>query len=271
MTVFEYNQTDLSFPRDGRGLVFDIKEFALFDGPGLRCTVFMKGCPLGCSWCHNPEGQAFRPEVMRTAAGERTVGVFYRPEELADKLLGYQEVLKLAAGGVTFSGGEPLWQGDFVAEVMRRLTGRLHLLLQTSGYAPSALFRQVSDLSDLVYFDLKLVDPVLHRRYTGQDNALILENLRRLDRSGRPYRLRVPLIPGLTDSRENYQNLRDLLAGELNQTDGLQGLDFLPYNPATGGKYPALGRVFQPGYDETRPLDLAVDFFREVVKEVKVL
>lgn len=255
---------------DPAGMVFDIKEFALYDGPGLRCTVFLKGCPLRCSWCHNPEGLDPRPETMRTALGERRVGVSRLSSELTERLMGYGPVFAGTAGGITLSGGEPLSQPEFTAAVLRRLRGRLHTVLQTSGFAPGDVFAATAPLADLVFFDFKLADPAAHRRFTGADNAPILDNLLRLDASGRPYRIRLPLIPGVTDTPDNQRGIRRIIAENLGRGE-LLGLDLLPYNRAAGGKYRAAGKIFAPGYDENREPNIDPDFFRDVVREVKVL
>jgi pyruvate formate lyase activating enzyme len=253
------------------GLVFDIKEFALFDGPGLRCTVFFKGCPLRCSWCHNPEGLEQAPEVLQSGAGSRTCGVYYGLADLAERLLRYAPVFEGTEGGVTLSGGEPLMQGEFVQKLMLLLKGKLHLLLQTSGYAPEKVFLDTASLADMVYFDFKLADPLEHKKHTGKDNAPILKNLRALDHSGIPYRLRLPLIPGLTDTPENYRGIGDFIEKFLCSGNNLQGLDLLSYNPAAGGKYKAAGRVFAPDFDERRPPNPDPDFFKGLVKEVTLI
>ena len=118
-----------------RGIVFDVREFAVHDGPGLRTTVFMKGCPLACMWCHNPEGQSAKPEVIQSAIGNRLAGSEYEPADLAAFLNRQAVIFKANEGGVTFSGGEPLMQAEFVAEVID-LLDELHVLLDTSGYGP---------------------------------------------------------------------------------------------------------------------------------------
>jgi pyruvate formate lyase activating enzyme len=256
------------------GIVFDIKEFALYDGPGLRCTVFFKGCPLCCSWCHNPEGINPAPETMSTAAGSRTAGRAWEAEELAEKLLSYAPVFKGTEGGITLSGGEPLFQAPFVRNLMALLKGKLHLLLQTSGYAPEDEFAKTAALSDLVFFDFKLADPDAHKRFTGKDNRIILNNLKVLDASGLPYRIRFPLIPGVTDTEENYQGIRSFITQFLGKSKekgkNLLGLDLLAYNPAAGGKYKALGREYKPGFDEKKPPDIRPGFFGDLT-EVNVL
>src|SRR5512135_1781576 len=161
------------------GMVFDIKEFTLHDGPGIRTTIFMKGCPLCCSWCHNPEGQSMQPQIIRSPGGERLAGQEYSAAELAALLNRQVDIFKANEGGVTFSGGEPLLRARFVGEVIDLLRG-IHVLLDTSGYGPRRDFRQLIERCDLVFFDLKLVDPAAHRQYTHRSNSLILENLRAL-------------------------------------------------------------------------------------------
>ena len=152
------------------GIVFDIREFSIHDGPGLRTSVFLKGCPLRCAWCHNPEGLSPEPQLLATVGGTRTCGRSYTSAELAELLNRQAELLRAGEGGVTFSGGEPLLQAPFVAEVLDRLEP-LHAVLDTSGFGDAEAFGMLAARVDLVYFDLKLVDPALHRRYTGCDNA----------------------------------------------------------------------------------------------------
>src|SRR5512142_3396878 len=137
------------------GIVFDIKEFTIHDGPGIRTTVFMKGCPLACTWCHNPEGQSMKPQLIRGLAGDRMAGQRYTAVELAALLNQQVEILRTSEGGITFSGGEPLLQAEFVCEVID-LLDHVHILLDTSGHGDSQDFRHLVDRSDMVYFDLKL-------------------------------------------------------------------------------------------------------------------
>jgi pyruvate formate lyase activating enzyme len=227
------------------GIVSDIREFTLHDGPGLRTTVFLKGCPLRCSWCHNLETQRFEPQTIEAAGYRRLVGTRYEPARLA-ALLNRQAPILQEIGGVTFSGGEPLAQAAFLSEVLEKLEG-LHVVLDTSGYAGPAAFERVARKCDLVYFDLKLIDAELHRRYTGCSNAPIFENLRRLSELGVPFVVRVPLVPGVTDTHENLA----AIAGTVRGLPGLVRVDLLPYNRAAGGKYASLGMTFEPGFDET--------------------
>ena len=230
-----------------RGIVFEIREFTVHDGPGIRTTVFLKGCPLSCAWCHNPEGLDPRPEVLKSAAGERLCGRSYAAEELAE-LLRRTAPLFAEKGGVTFSGGEPTAQAEFVAEVMERLEG-IHVALDTSGYCPEPEFRLVAERADLVLLDLKLMDPREHLRWTGVDNGPVLANLGMLAGMGKPFVVRVPLVPEVTDTEENLRAVAETVRG----LNGLVRVELLPYNRAAGGKYAACGRTWKPPFDESLP------------------
>ena len=263
------------------GLVFDIKELAVFDGPGIRTTVFMKGCPLRCSWCHNPEGLSFENQVQVSAQActhcgrcaavcpspqacggcgrcvgacpqrlRRLCGVAYTPEALARLLLEHKELLEAGGGGVTFSGGEPLCQADFLVAVIDRLQG-MHTAVETSGCCPSTDFARVIKKLDYVLMDIKLADPAQHRLHTGADNRLILENLEVLKASGKPYTVRVPLIPGVTDTVANL----DAVAGLLKTAPHLERVELLPYHQTAGAKYPMVGRAYTPSFDAERPVN----------------
>lgn len=254
-------------------LVFSIEEFSTFDGPGIRTTVFLKGCPLRCSWCHNPEGQAFENEIFKapngcegcgaclaagngklTDAGVRACpnrllrwsGERYTPESLFRRLADTFEILKLSGGGITFSGGEPLAHPAFLTEILRLLEGKIHTAVQTSGYGPEDLFKQVLALTDYMLFDIKLADSYAHRRYTGVDNPVILRNFGTLVNSGKPFTVRTPLIPGVTDTPENLTGIARLL-----REQGVSRIELLPYNVAAGGKYAAVGRQYAPDFDES--------------------
>ncbi len=154
------------------GIIFDIKEFAVHDGPGIRTTVFLKGCPLKCMWCHNPEGMSPDPQMMHSPTGNRLAGKRYTSTELAELLNRQAPLLKANEGGVTFSGGEPLMQTNFLVEVIDQLDD-LHILLDTAGHGDSQQFRRLLERAALVYFDLKLMDCQKQEHYTGVDNRLI--------------------------------------------------------------------------------------------------
>jgi pyruvate formate lyase activating enzyme len=246
------------------GVVFDIRELTIHDGPGLRTTVFLKGCPLGCAWCHNPEGRSREPQVLHGPTNDRVVGRRYHADELA-ALLNRQAPL-LVDGGVTFSGGEPLMQAEFLVAVLERLQG-LNIAMETCGFAPADKFVQAVRRCDLVLFDLKLVDPEAHKHWAGADNRVILENLRRLADLGIPYVIRTPLIPGVTDTETNLL----AIARHVRDLPGRPRVELLPYNRAAGGKYAACGLEWRPDYDETVPCRTDLTPFRELHVDARVL
>ena len=248
-----------------QGVVFDIRELTLHDGPGIRTTVFLKGCPLRCSWCHNPEGQSSQPQAIGAGAHLRVVGRRYEAADLAALLNRQAPILTANGGGITFSGGEPLLQAQFVAEVIEGLGG-LPVLLDTSGYSSEEQFRLVAAKCQMIYFDVKLIDAEAHRRFTGADNAPILANLRRLGEMGVPFVVRVPLVPGVTDTESNLS----AIAGAVHPLPGLVRVDLLRYNRAAGGKYAAFGMSFRPGFDESVEVNLNPEPFTALGIEVRI-
>ncbi len=243
------------------GTVFDIKELTIHDGPGTRVTVFLKGCPLRCLWCHNPEGLLAAPQLMVKQAQcvhcglcmqgcnhpecapygrclhacpkglVRVSGTVWQAEALAQKLQKYAPFFS-DGGGVTFSGGEPLLQADFVAEVASKMPN-IHKTLQTSGYAEPQVFRKVLAEMDYVLFDIKLADSGAHMACTGVSNEKILENYKILLASGKPHAVRVPLIPGFTDGEENLRAIAKIAQDS--------PVELMRYNALAGAKYPMVG------------------------------
>jgi len=247
------------------GLVFDIQEFSIEDGPGIRTTVFLKGCPLRCQWCHNPESQSVAPQMIRGQSGERLAGVQYTADELAKRLNRHGILLRAGQGGVTFSGGEPLMQADFIAETIDRLDD-LHVILDTSGYGMHRALLLLLDRVHLVYYDLKLADPRAHRHYTGRSNRSILENLQLVSESNVPFVLRVPLVPGVTDMVENLSAIATI-ARDL---PGLVRVDLLPYNRAAGAKYEAAGMTFKPSFAADQPVNPRLEIFKQAGLEARI-
>ena len=247
------------------GIVLDIKEFTVHDGPGVRTTVFLKGCPLACMWCHNPESQSIQPQIIRSPSGERLAGQEYEAAELATLLNQQAALLRANEGGITLSGGEPLFQAGFVAEVIDHLEKGTHVLLDTCGHASRADFQLVLARSNLIYYDLKLIDRKAHLHYTGVDNDLILGNLEVLGESGRPFVIRVPMVPGVTDTDENLAGI----ATAVQNMPALVEVDLLPYNRAAGAKYRYAGMEFKPDYDETQPLNFNTKIFEQAGLKVK--
>lgn len=226
-------------PKTMQGRVFEIREFTLHDGPGVRTTVFFKGCPLRCAWCHNPEGQAFACEEMTRKDGSRvTCGRDWTAQELADELLRNADIMRQSGGGVTFSGGEPLAQAAFLDELIPALrAGGVRLALETSGYAAPADYRRVVSQVDFVYQDVKHHDAAAFRRWTGGDFSRVLANVVWLKASGVPHVFRVPVVPGVNDGPDDRRAIGALVG------DGA-AIEFLPYNGAAGLKYGMLGRTY---------------------------
>jgi pyruvate formate lyase activating enzyme len=247
------------------GMIFDIKEFTVHDGPGIRTTVFLKGCPLDCGWCHNPEGKSSGPQIMRSPAGKREVGRLISAIELAARLNRQADIMRANEGGVTFSGGEPLQQAAFVANVIDRLD-RMHILLDTSGFGDEHDFRMLAARSQLVYFDLKIIDDGLHRHYTGRSNQPILKNLEILSQMNTPFVVRVPLIPGVTDTSSNLSAIASIVSSLPAQPR----VELLPYNPLAGAKYAALGMEYSLGFDPTRTVETHLEIFAEYELRVNI-
>lgn len=257
--------------------VFAIEEFSTFDGPGIRTTVFFKGCPLSCSWCHNPEGQNPKPEYVRSPNGcvncgeciragvtdekgkimltEKSViacprnlvrlcGIDYSVDELEERLMKNAFILEKNGGGITFSGGEPLYDAKFLLQIMERLKGKIHIAVQTCGFSSAAIFDEVLGLTDYMLFDLKLMDKDNAKRYLGVDIAPILKNYRKLAESGKQFVTRVPLIPGVTDTETNLTEIARFLL-----SNGVRYVETLPYNKMAGAKYPMVMREFKPDFN----------------------
>ncbi len=221
-----------------RGLIFDIKRFAIHDGPGIRATLFLKGCPLRCAWCHNPESQPFEIRCYGEGARRTVVGREITVEEAVRELARDRVFFDESGGGVTFSGGEPLAQPDFLLALLDACGAEgLHRAVDTSGHAPAEVLLAVAARADLVLYDLKQSDPAAHRDQTGVDGALIRENLRALCATGTAIELRLPIIPGLNDGEETLARLRAFIESLPRRLP----MRLLPYHRAAMGKYPRFG------------------------------
>lgn len=221
-----------------KGTIFDIKEFAINDGPGIRITVFMKGCPLHCLWCHNPEG--ILPAPQKNFKTGCITGKEYTVKELVAKVKKFKDVFDISNGGVTFSGGEPTMQAEFIYECAKSLPD-IHKTLDTSGYCIPKTFSKLIEAFNLVFFDLKIVQEEQHIHYTGQSNRQILENLKILSGKNIPYHIRIPLIPDITDTKENLDNILKVILSLKNKP---LRVDPLPYNILAGGKYETYGMEY---------------------------
>lgn len=272
------------------GVVFNIQKFSIHDGPDIRDTVFMKGCPLRCVWCSNPESQSIDPEISFNAnkcigteacgdcvtlcpqhsvtpdeAGKIRIGrescdsckicaeaCCAKALSVMGKEMTVDEVLAAtqnqmsswrANGGITISGGEPLMQAAFVTEVLRQCQMLcIHTAIETTGYSSWANLNQVAKHCDLIFYDVKIMNPEKHERYTGVRNTLILENLKLLSKTypEKDLIVRTPVIPGINDSEED---LREIVAF-LKTLDHLTDYELLPYHAFGSNKYAQLGREY---------------------------
>jgi len=267
-----------------RALVFDIKKYAVHDGPGIRTTVFFKGCPLRCAWCHNPEGQRAAPEVMvkasRCLPGCRECVKVCRPKaitrtrarlavsrqecdgcgacaeacpsqalELAGRRIDVADLVttifqdaifhESSGGGVTFSGGEPLMQPDFLEAVLAECRHReSRTAIDTCGYVPTAVLKRFLGKADLFLYDFKVMDEAKHKKYTGVSNRIILDNLRVLAESGQQVNIRIPLIAGVNDDDENVGRTAEFLRS----LKAIKRISLLPYHGLAADKYRRLDR-----------------------------
>ena len=265
------------------GTVFNIQKFCLHDGDGIRTNVFLKGCPLRCSWCHNPEGLSKLPslsfnQARCTVCGKCLPGCPARKIEngkltidrerctLCGKcveaclndacdILGYEaaekdiiaEALKdkmfydRSGGGITLSGGEPSYQPEFALNLLRGAKDAgIGIAVETCGAGPRDFYEKAADLGATFLYDLKCMDPVKHKRYTGADNAHIIDNLNYLMDRGADVIVRIPLIPGLNDTDEDI----DALCAHLKERDGkYRYAEIMPYHSLGVGKTRKLGGV----------------------------
>lgn len=267
------------------GLIFDVKRYSINDGPGIRVTIFFKGCPLHCLWCHNPE--SISPRIQKMYMAEKCIGckacVDACPEkactltpkgvvtdtsactlcgicadvcptratEMSGKITDITEILEIvekeriffdqSGGGVTISGGEPLMQADFLITLLDALGARsIHRTVDTTGLAKTETLLEVAKRTDHFLYDLKMMDSKSHKKWTGVENSLILTNLKALAKTGVSIEIRLPLVKGVNDSRENIQQTAAFiasLAGEVKK------VNLLPYHYVMAAKYQKLGEM----------------------------
>lgn len=251
-------------------IIFDIERNSFVDGPGIRTTVFFKGCNLKCAWCHNPESQSFEKQMMFYK--DKCVGcgkcksicpnkeacalcgkcTFFCPKD-ARKVCGkeytveevFSEVIKdktfydNSGGGVTFSGGECMLQVDFLTEILKKCKeNNVHTAVDTAGHVPFENFEKVLPYTDLFLYDIKCFDKNLHKKYTGVTNDLILENLKKLFEKKAKVWIRIPVIKGVNDSVEEMQKIKNFLI----ECGTPEKIELLPYHKMGENKYNAINK-----------------------------
>jgi pyruvate formate lyase activating enzyme len=233
------------------GYIFNIKKFAINDGPGIRTTVFFSGCPLRCWWCHNPESL-----IENNAIIEKECNHCYSKQitvkEIFDKIIEDQIFYDESGGGVTFSGGEPLMQVEFLKECLKLCKANsINTVIDTSGYSPIESIQKILDFTDLFLFDFKLFDDELHTKYTGVSNILIKENLKYLDSVCANVIIRIPLIPNITDTFDNL----GLIANFILYFKNIIKIELLPYNKLAEDKFGRINEKARLGNLETQSLE----------------
>jgi len=292
-------------------LIFDIKRYSINDGPGIRLTIFFKGCPLSCIWCHNPEGIKSTKEklynkqkclrcqtcvsvcpntalamtseeistdaTLCTECGTCTEACPTNALEISGREMGTDEIMKAieresfifdqSDGGVTFCGGEPLLHRKLLLELLGKCGIRgIHRAVDSSLYATEAIVREVASNCDLILADIKLMDPVLHKKYTGESNELILSNIRMLAAEGFAFIPRIPLIEGINADEKNIKATAIFLSslpGHKKRT-----VELLPYHDIATGKHTRLGTIYNPNnIPMARPSDQTIEKCVEIFRE----
>jgi pyruvate formate lyase activating enzyme len=227
-----------------KGLIFSVRRYSIHDGPGIRVTFFMKGCPLKCRWCHNPEGISPFPEmvIQTNKIGEREfskneeVGTYYSVEDILEILDKEKVFFKQSKGGITFSGGEPMLQVEFLLEALKECKKNgYHTAVDTSGYSSADNCRSIIPFTDLFLFDIKHLDEVKHIESTGVSNTGIIENYRHLLESGKDIMVRIPVIPGFNDDTDHLERLKNFISST--KTASLKRINLLPFHKTGSSKY----------------------------------
>ncbi|MDP3582379.1 MAG: glycyl-radical enzyme activating protein [Ignavibacteria bacterium] len=248
--IFTQQIEVLNFQMASSGYIFDIKKYSVNDGPGIRTTVFLKGCPLVCSWCHNPESQRNEPEEIENCSfrwnlhadhsKKNTVGAKILIDEVIREIEKDRMFYEESKGGVTFSGGEPMLQLDFLSSVLTECRARdIHTAIDTTGYAPYTDFEKIYDSTNIFLYDLKLMDDELHYEYCGVSNKLIHENLRKLTERGRKVILRIPVIPTITATEKNISSMIEFISSLKNICE----IDLLPFHNTAKSKYERMKKL----------------------------
>jgi pyruvate formate lyase activating enzyme len=263
-----------------QGLIFSVKRYSIHDGPGIRVTFFMKGCPLSCWWCHNPEGIACEQlEVEQTdRIGEKefsrkeVVGKYYTKEDILAILEKEKIFLDKSNGGVTFSGGEPMLQFEFLQGSLMACKERgYHTAVDTSGFSSSDKFKKLIPFTNLFLFDIKHLDDQKHKMYTGVSNKLVLKNLNLIAESNSDFFVRIPVVPGFNDDEDYLSKLKKFLS-ELNKKN-LKMINLLPYHKIGSSKYIRfempykMENVEQPS---TQRMNEIKDYFSDLGVKIKI-
>ncbi|WP_291492907.1 glycyl-radical enzyme activating protein [Desulfurella sp.] len=295
-----------------KGLIFDIKKYSIHDGEGIRTTVFFKGCPLNCLWCHNPESKSFKTHIVHyndkcincktceivckkhaikvidkkvyidnfscdlcidctkscPTGALSSIGTLYSVDEILDEIL--KDKVFYTNGGVTISGGEPFLQINFLMALLKKLKeNHIHIAIDTCGYTKFSNIKNAAVYADQFLYDLKIMDPVLHKKYTGVSNEIILENLEKLSNIARDkINIRLPIIPTINDNLDNLSQTANFL-----KKLKISKIDILAYHNFMVDKYKRLNMDFKLKHIKTpkdEEINSIVNFFRSQEFTVEV-
>ena len=255
-----------------KAMIFDIERNSFVDGPGIRTTVFLKGCNLKCAWCHNPESQSAKPQMMfykdkckgcgkckEVCKNENCIlcgkcalycpvdarkvcGKEYTVDEVLSEVIKDKSFYDNSGGGVTFSGGECMLQMDFLCEILKKCKENgIHTAVDTAGYVPFEYFEKIMPFTDLFLYDIKILNSEKHKKFVGAENELILENLKRLFEINAKIWVRIPVISDINDSIEEMQKMKEFL----DSCSKPEKIELLPYHAMGENKYRAIGKIPQ--------------------------
>jgi len=251
-----------------KAMIFDIERNSYVDGPGIRTTVFFKGCNLRCKWCHNPESQNIQKEILFyqnkcTGCGrcknltvdnedffcfndaKEICGKEYTVDDMFAEVVKDKSFYDTSGGGVTFSGGECMLQIEFLLEILKKCKGiGIHTAVDTAGNVNWESFEKILPYTDLFLYDIKAMDSKIHKTYTGVGNGLILENLARLLSKNNPVWIRVPIIKSVNDTEEEMNKIKSFFE----EKGYPENIELLPYHALGEHKYTALGKGLDKFY-----------------------
>ena len=281
------------------GLIFDVKRFSLHDGPGIRTTVFLKGCPMSCIWCQNPESISSGRQILFHQArclhcgacittcpndtldanscklcGACTYVCYSQARVIAGKTVSLQQLIETiekdkvfyneSGGGVTFSGGEPMQQIDFLREVLKYCSANhINTTIDTSGYTEWKNFESILDFTNLFLFDIKQLDNTIHKKFTAVENTLILDNLKKLANSGANIIIRIPLVGGFNDNTEFFHQTAEFIK----DLPGMQRVQILTCHNFAEAKYQAMNKKLY----YLKPAEGKLEEFKAILSSAGIL
>lgn len=224
-----------------QGRIFDIQKYSIHDGPGIRTIIFLKGCALRCKWCCNPESQEFKIQTMKFDGSEKIIGKDVTVKEVMDEVIKDMPYYMRSGGGITLSGGESLLQPEFAVSLLRAAQeSGMTTAIETTAFAKFDVIEEYLKYLDYVLMDIKHIDDVKHKAFTGQSNKLILENAKMIDKSGVDLTIRVPVIPTFNHTHKEIQQISEFVKTLQN----VKNMHLLPYHRMGEDKYKGLGRFY---------------------------